>query len=131
MNRGELRLSRHAHREAPAIMRHTLAAFLTGVGVGPDEQIDIVTAVGEALANAVEHAYGQGAAGELEMRASTSGDSELTVTVADRGQFARPHGRTDRGFGLRIIRAIARSVDVEARAGGTVVSMLFDASPAL
>ncbi len=124
MNAGELRLRRQALRQSPAAIRHALIAFLNALEIDGDAQIDIVTAVGEALANAVEHAYPGSEVGELELEAAAAGGT-LSVCVADRGAFGPPREGGERGFGLRIIRAIARSVQVDTGAGGTTVRMVF------
>ena len=87
-----------------------------------------MTAVGEALANVVEHAYAQAGASttEMELLAHTDDDWELWIDVVDHGHFLERPARPNRGFGLRIVRAIAREVSIDATEGGTRVRMLFD-----
>ncbi len=123
----ELRLSCLAAPQAAKSLRHALAAFLAVLDIDADLTEDVLTAVGEALVNVVEHAYDEGEPGELELFACIKSDGTLSVDVYDRGKFiARDGQRPGRGFGLRIIRAIARSVSVDTD-GGTHVHMLFDA----
>ena len=57
MGRSELRLTCVADPAAARPLRHALASFLAVVDIDPDTRDDILTGVGEALANAVEHAY--------------------------------------------------------------------------
>lgn len=123
----ELRLNCPARREAVSPIRHAVAAFLAAGGRA-DRQLtdDILTAVGEALANSVEHAYADGGThDEIELVARLERDSTLTVDVYDRGRFIERALRPGRGFGLRIVKAIAKDVVVET-GEGTHVRMLFD-----
>jgi serine/threonine-protein kinase RsbW len=109
-------------------LRHALGAFLAAVDVDVAKVEDVLTAVGEALANVVEHAYAQAGASatEMELVAHTDDDSELCIDVVDHGHFLERPPRPHRGFGLRIVRAIAREVSIDATEGGTRVRMLFD-----
>jgi len=123
-NVAELRLSRVARPSAVKSLRHAFLAFLTANDVSEDCAADIATAVGEALANSAEHAYGNAGSGTVEVYARVERES-LIVEVADAGVFVDRPRREDRGFGLRIIKAVARSVSIE-REGGTRVRMVFD-----
>jgi len=121
----ELRMTRTAARANVRPMRHALRSFLEALEVVPDTIDDILTAVGEVLANAVEHAYIDGAAGSVEFYARVEGDAALEVDVRDSGTYIERTARTGRGFGLRIARAIARSVSID-RSRGTHVHLSFD-----
>ena len=126
----ELRLSCIAEAQAAKPLRHALAAFLTALQIDEELREDILTAVGEALVNAVEHAYDGTAPGEVELFARIEDDDVFTVDVFDRGRFIeREQQRPGRGFGLRIVHAIARAVSVDTE-GGTRVHMIFDAARA-
>ena len=122
----ELRLARKADVDAPKPLRHLLASLLEALGVDAARRADVVLAVGEALANAVEHAYaGAETGGSIEMAAHSNDDGSLVVEVIDNGRFIEREGTPGRGFGLRIVRAVARDVRVE-RSEGTRVAMTFD-----
>lgn len=108
-------------------LRHALGAFLDAHSIESDDSDDILTAVGEVLANAVEHAYVPGSARDLELFVRFEPDETLTVDVFDRGQFIERPERPGRSFGLRIVRAIARTFEVET-GNGTRVHMLFGAA---
>lgn len=85
---------------------------------------DIQLAVTEAAANAVRHS----GCDEFEVR-GCAGDLSLTISVRDRGHGLRePHPGA--GLGLRILRALAESVEIEATEPGTRVTMRFMAAPA-
>jgi anti-sigma regulatory factor (Ser/Thr protein kinase) len=121
----ELRINCLATPAAAGPMRHALAAFLSALDVRGEAVEDILTAVGEALANAVEHAYdASGQPRDIELLARLENSATLAVEVFDRGTFIERPVRAGRGFGLRIVRAIAREVTVETD-GGTRVRMTF------
>ncbi len=126
----ELRINRETgDAETPAQLRHALGAFLNAIDIEPALRDDIVIAVGEAVANAVEHAYQTQAPGRVELHASTDDENTLLVDVYDRGSFIDRELREGRGLGLRIVRAIARAVSIDTE-GGTRVRMVFDAGNA-
>jgi anti-sigma regulatory factor (Ser/Thr protein kinase) len=125
----ELRINCIARREAARPMRHAVAAFLAAAGCGDRETSDdILTAVGEALANAVEHAYEGVEEQEVELFARLERDDTLAVDVFDRGTFIHRPPRAGRGFGLRIVEAIAKAVTVDVDSG-THVHMIFSVPP--
>jgi anti-sigma regulatory factor (Ser/Thr protein kinase) len=114
------RLSTRWPAEADALggLRHLLRRWLTGHGASPDETYDITTAVQEAAANAVEHAYAPG-------MAAFSVDAEhskgaITVIVSDRGSWRAARGR-NRGRGLPLMQGLMESVEIEPTAEGTSV----------
>ncbi len=66
----ELRINRIARPEAARPIRHAVEAFLAASGrVADSQRDDILTAVGEALANVVEHAYEGRDENEIELLA--------------------------------------------------------------
>jgi anti-sigma regulatory factor (Ser/Thr protein kinase) len=126
----ELRISRHASGTAPKSIRHALDAFLRTLMVHDERREDIVLAVGEALANAVEHAYaapdGSSEGDVIELYATATPDgSRISVEIRDSGHFIERGPRSDRGFGFRIMRSIAREVAIDI-GSGTRVRMLFE-----
>jgi GAF domain-containing protein/anti-sigma regulatory factor (Ser/Thr protein kinase) len=107
-----------ADAEALADMRPLLRRWLGRWGAGPDETYDIVVAVQEASANAIEHAYGPGGA-TFDVEAEHD-RGVVTVTVRDRGHWRAPRGM-HRGRGLTMMRALMESVDVRQAEHGTTV----------
>ena len=123
--RSELRINRIARPEAARPIRHAMAAFLAASGrVDDDVSDDILTAVGEALANAVEHAYAGVEENEVELFARLESNDTLAVDVFDRGTFIKREPQRNRGFGMRIVEAIAQAVTVDVH-DGTHVRMIF------
>ncbi|HXM05926.1 MAG TPA: ATP-binding protein [Candidatus Acidoferrum sp.] len=109
-------------------LRHALGAFLTTVDLERSDVDDVLTAVGEAVANVVEHAYCRQGVSTFEMELSARADDahDLRIEVVDRGRFLERPPRPYRGFGLRIVRAIATEVSIDASEFGTRVRMVFD-----
>ena len=121
----ELRLRRIADPEAVRALRHALAAFLDAIEIRAPLRDDAIVAVGEVLANAVEHAYPSSALGPVEMSVRQHDARTLIVDVVDRGTFKERAPIPGRGYGLGIARAVARSVTV-AKHSGTHVQVVFD-----
>jgi anti-sigma regulatory factor (Ser/Thr protein kinase) len=87
-----LRLDAEANSLAP--MRRALRDWLGAVGANEDEAYDILVAVGEAAANAIEHAYGPAPA-HFEIDADLDGET-VAITVRDEGIWRAPRGLAPR-----------------------------------
>jgi len=109
-----------ASAETLPAMRPLLRRWLGRWGAGEDEIYDIVVAVQEASANAVEHAYAPGAA-TYEVTAEHE-QGVIRVVVSDRGRWREPRG-THRGRGILMMRALMESVDVTQDEKGTRVEL--------
>jgi anti-sigma regulatory factor (Ser/Thr protein kinase) len=119
-----LRLNCLARPEAAKPIRHAVAAFLAVFELDPDFWDDILTATGEALANAIEHAYAGTAPADIEIVASYEDPSRVSIDVYDHGRFIERERQPNRGFGIRIVRAIAADVHIDTT-NGTRVHMEF------
>jgi serine/threonine-protein kinase RsbW len=120
------RARRPARPELLAGLRRELRTWLTAVGVDADAAADVLLASGEATANAVEHAFwdARDAAGaELVLELRLGAGRELTVRVTDTGRWRQVPAPGDRGRGLRMMRAVMDSVEVDSGEGGTMVTM--------
>jgi anti-sigma regulatory factor (Ser/Thr protein kinase)/putative methionine-R-sulfoxide reductase with GAF domain len=107
-------------------LRHVLTRWLRTQGLEREVQAEILIAVSEACANAVEHAYGPGR-GKFKVRArrieTESADGEaIEVTVVDTGCWRAPRGE-NRGRGLKIMEAAMDSLDVRTADEGTEIVM--------
>jgi anti-sigma regulatory factor (Ser/Thr protein kinase) len=129
-NPSELRVREKAQPQSARLLRHALDAFLTAHDIDADTRIDIITAVGEALANSIEHAYAPNNIGDVELRARiTDVEPRIAVDIIDGGRFVPRARRPFRGFGLRIIKSAARTVRIDTRAG-TAIRLEFDSARA-
>ena len=130
MGASELRLSRPAQTRSVAPIRRALRTFLEALAFDGEALDDITTAAGEALANAAEHAYAQETKHprrDVELLARFE-RGELILEVSDGGCFIERTPSPGRGFGLRIIRAVAHQIQIET-SHGTRVRMLFPGPP--
>jgi serine/threonine-protein kinase RsbW len=124
----ELRLRCPAESQHVAHVRHALTAFLQALQLERQPIDDIATAAGEALANIIEHAYASGAPiadAVLELHAQAKENGRIAVDVSDRGSFITRQPLPGRGFGLKIIRAIAAQLTIDT-SDGTRLRMIFD-----
>ncbi|MCC6832483.1 MAG: SpoIIE family protein phosphatase [Thermoleophilia bacterium] len=100
--------------------RASVRTWLQDVGVAPEVVDDLVIAVGEALANAVEHAAGDpGRPLDLECLLD---DGDAVIRVRDHGTWRPPVATPNRGYGLRMIAALTHEASL-ASDGGTVLTM--------
>jgi serine phosphatase RsbU (regulator of sigma subunit)/anti-sigma regulatory factor (Ser/Thr protein kinase) len=106
-------------------VRRRLGQWLTGLGMGEQDRVGVMVAVGEACANAAEHAYRDTEPGPLTVVADVNVDGVLTVTVKDEGTW-RPPDRDpgDRGRGLLIMRQLVDAVVLQEEQGTTLTLSL-------
>src|SRR5262249_4655570 len=116
-----LRLTVPAAATSARAVREPLKRWLVHEGVPEMVLGDLLVASGEAVANAIVHAYPGGRRGAIHVAAET-GDGAITVTVADEGQWRAP--RDDRGMGLTLIRSLVDG-QVERSPSGTTVRMRY------
>jgi anti-sigma regulatory factor (Ser/Thr protein kinase) len=99
-----------------AVARHAVVDFARACGFVGDTLCDIECAVGEALANAVEHGHCDGATIEVSCAFR---DARLTVEIKDPGPgfdrkrgFGMPavRGPFWRGYGIHIIKTLMDDV---------------------
>jgi anti-sigma regulatory factor (Ser/Thr protein kinase) len=112
-------------------VRREILAFAATHGIADDDVIDFVAAIGEALANAIEHAK---TSEQIEIMAWLLGENRLFASVLDKGIGFSPAERTissvlpdayaERGRGLPIMRECADVVSVRSAPGeGTRVTL--------
>jgi anti-sigma regulatory factor (Ser/Thr protein kinase) len=116
----ELRLKVEADAKLLSQVRRDLRRWLRSQGVDERETREIVLAVNEASANAIEHAYSPAPA-TFDLTAARDGD-EVIVTVTDSGNWRSPRGQ-NRGRGLGIVEAAMDDLQIDASDAGTVVRM--------
>ncbi|MBM7806715.1 PAS domain S-box-containing protein [Geodermatophilus bullaregiensis] len=115
-------------------VRRTVTAWARAAGLSEDGVDDLQLALGEALANAVEHAYAAtGGTGRCEYRLARTADGSIDVCVRDEGVWRPvPADPGHRGRGLALISALASEVEVArttdargAEGAGTTVRFRF------
>jgi serine phosphatase RsbU (regulator of sigma subunit)/anti-sigma regulatory factor (Ser/Thr protein kinase) len=110
-------------RATPAagrVVRQALRRFLAENDVEAAVASNLEVALGEALSNAIEHAYGA-VPGMVDVGAWREA-TRLVVEVRDHGRW-RPERQEDRGHGLQLMRGLVDSVDLEVTASGTTVRL--------
>jgi anti-sigma regulatory factor (Ser/Thr protein kinase) len=110
--------------EVPAELAHLrhvrdrVRGWLVARQVAQNDIDAVLLAVGEATGNVAVHAYGA-AGGLLHVHAVLEEDC-LEVAVRDDGRWRPP--RDDHGQGLRIIRQLADTMDVDTSEAGTKIT---------
>lgn len=119
--------------EVLAPMRRAIAEWAAGCGLDVDAVTDLQLAVGEAVTNAVEHAYTGGpepGADAVALSLELRPDGSVAVRVADHGLWRPPPADPGfRGRGLALIRELAVDVEVLAADDGTEVWFRMPAMP--
>lgn len=115
-------------------VRHDLGDWLASTGMGPIDASSLLQAVGELVANAVEHAYPAGTdhrETEVRVRCALAPDGVVEIEVADSGRWKpydapqeppvvrRPPADAARGRGLYLAQAFVDELDVRTSPAGT------------
>jgi anti-sigma regulatory factor (Ser/Thr protein kinase) len=101
------------------VVRDALRVWLENAPVTEAEAGEIVLAAWEACANAVEHA--QRPTEDVFRFSAELDDHSVRITVEDTGKWNPETTRDDRGLGLRLVRSLMSSVDIETGEQGTRV----------
>jgi len=111
-----------------AKVRNFVAKIAGDCGFNQHVVYDIKVAVGEAIANAIEHGSPKGQANHVTVVCNCSDDT-LTIKVTDEGVFRRavPSPEEDnvgyRGHGILLMLALMDKVTIDESMGGTTVSL--------
>ncbi|HEX3549117.1 MAG TPA: SpoIIE family protein phosphatase [Candidatus Elarobacter sp.] len=106
---------------AVPLVRRSLERYAERLGVDSDGRFALLTATGEALANAVEHAY-LGDPGLVRVHAEPVEDV-LHVVVEDDGKWKPAQRRDERGRGLPLMRALMDGVEIRTHQARTEVRL--------
>jgi serine phosphatase RsbU (regulator of sigma subunit)/anti-sigma regulatory factor (Ser/Thr protein kinase) len=101
-------------------VRHALRRWLRESGVNARDAGEIAIACGEACSNVVRHAYGA-VPGDMHVDARLV-DRSVVLSVSDHGRWRSPADRGG-GWGLKLIRGLADSVDFDSGPEGTTIVM--------
>ena len=99
-------------------LRIAMRRWLADIGADRQATADLLTAVGEACTNAIEHAYGP-AGGTVSILLHHH-PTEVVAIVGDTGRWRSPRG-SFRGRGITLMRALSDEVTIERADTGTRV----------
>jgi len=111
----------HAVPEAAALARTALRRFLCALPLSPERQFDVLVAAGEAIVNAIEHAYGA-RGGSVRLRGTVDGGNAV-IEIEDEGGIwdVEAVDRVQRGYGIPLMHALSDTVEIARSAAGTRV----------
>jgi len=104
-----------------ASLRALLRRWLRNVDGDETEIAEILTAVGEAAANAIEHGGSIAGGPPFEVTGKLDGD-DVEIVIADSGGW-REGRRSEGGRGLMLMRSLMDTVEVDPGVDGTTVTM--------
>ncbi len=107
------------------VMRRAVERWAAAVGLPEEVLDDLQYALGEAAANAVEHAYGSTGAGEFHytLDRRPGPDGGVAVEVRDAGSWRPvPTDAGHRGRGVQVLHAVGKDVRIVAGDDGTTVT---------
>ncbi|MFN2449763.1 MAG: SpoIIE family protein phosphatase [Candidatus Baltobacteraceae bacterium] len=107
---------------AAPIVRALLQRFCEQHGVGEVQTFSIITAAGEAVANAVEHAYRGDDQGFFYVRPSVEGNL-ITIEIEDGGRWRPFAPRDERGRGMVLMYELMDRVRITSTQSGTNIIM--------
>ena len=108
-----------AEPDSAAVIRQTVRRLARVAGLDGARTAALTVATGEAVNNAIEHAY-QIAGGFVHVRGICD-DAAVHVTVTDTGAWRPAHPADGGGHGLRLIEQLADSLEVSRTPSGTTV----------
>ena len=108
------------------LLRDAVRRWLNGAGVPADETADVLVAVGEACANAIEHAYRFDPRQRVDVELSLAA-GRLTALVRDTGSWVEPAGSDMpgvRGRGRSMMEMLMDRAVIETGPQGTTVRLV-------
>lgn len=112
---------------AAPIVRSILHRFCDEQQLAMGQRFSIITAVGEAVANAVEHAYRGESPGVFRLRLAQDGDA-VAIEIEDYGRWRTFQQREERGRGIVLMHELMDSVRITSEQNRTVISLLIKRS---
>lgn len=101
-------------------VRRLLQRWLAERNVPPERAYDVLGGSGEALANAIQHAYGP-AEGTVEVAAEWM-TREIVIRIRDTGHWRLPRD-PNRGRGITMMHSLADQVHISRSEAGTSVEL--------
>ena len=118
----ELEFPADASQLAPA--RNALRGWLKRALTDPAQSMDVLIAVGEAVANAIEHGHRHNPGGVITMAATALVD-RVQLTITDTGSWKpdQPAVDSTRGRGIALMRGLMQDVAINPGTAGTTVHL--------
>jgi anti-sigma regulatory factor (Ser/Thr protein kinase) len=107
------------------IARSFLHRFCDEHAISASARFSLITAVGEALANAVEHAYYGEQPGEVYLRARAD-DETINIEVEDHGAWRPFQKRDERGRGIVLMHELMDRVWITSAQNKTVIRLVMN-----
>ncbi|GLW36038.1 SpoIIE family protein phosphatase [Actinoplanes regularis] len=103
-------------------LRGALQAWRRAIQPADRDEADMLLAVNEACANAIEHAYRGREPGTVEVTVSPDADGTYLASIRDFGRWQESAASsTHRGRGLGIIRSLSHGFEYRSTPAGTLV----------
>lgn len=116
-----------AELASAALARTAVRRFLASTQLGERRSFDAVVATGEAVANAIEHAYDRRPNQTFVLRARFEGHT-CTILVEDSGTWNEVEPLATRGRGIVMMRELCDTLEIERTPTGTTVALTFQMS---
>ncbi len=116
----ELDITLPAQPNNGRIFRQALRRFYLAAGLSEEKISLLQVAIGEAITNSIQHAYGV-RAGAVRVRGRIE-SGNLVIEISDTGRWRGEH-EDGGGYGLQILKAIVPDVAISAGETGTVVRL--------
>jgi anti-sigma regulatory factor (Ser/Thr protein kinase) len=113
-----------AELSSAGLARTALRRFLLATPLGERRSFDAVVAAGEAVANAIEHAYDRRPNQTFTLRARFE-DQACFIFVEDGGTWNDVVPLTTRGRGIAMMRHLCDTLDIDHTQAGTTVALGF------
>lgn len=114
-----LRYSWPADPHLAIAVRAEVHSWLSNLAVSDDDEASVVIAVDAAMTNVMDHAYGPGVLGSVELVLWTE-PSAVCIEVVDYGTWRAP-AKGSSGHGIALMEGLVESVQVHVDERGTRV----------
>jgi anti-sigma regulatory factor (Ser/Thr protein kinase) len=108
---------------AAPIVRSLLHRFCDAHAIDQQRRFSLITAVGEAVANAVEHAYRGERPGYIYVRTFVDKEN-ITVEVEDHGRWRPFQHRDERGRGIVLMHELMDRVRISSAQNRTAITLV-------
>ena len=108
---------------AAPIVRSMLHRLCDDHGIEGAQRFSLITAVGEAVANAVEHAYRGDEAGMVQIRTFVD-DETISIEIEDYGRWRPFQKRDERGRGIVLMHELMDRVRITSEQNRTAIALI-------